>query len=166
MKTWISPKAQKGLKSKISGKGIFAISDVAMDEIVIIKAGSFLTQKEVKSLPFNEMHAELQISDNLFVCPKDESEYEDSMSYINHSCNPNVGMRGDIVCVAMREIKEGEELTIDYGMVCNQDYQMNCMCGTDNCRKVITGQDYKLPEVQKHGKYLSAYVKSIIGKSC
>ena len=160
MKTWISPKTKKGLESAISGKGIFAIEDISKDEIVIIKAGHILSLKEKDSLSFKDCHPELQVADDLFICPKDEAELEDSMAYINHSCNPNTGMRGDIVSVAMRDIKAGEELTIDYGMITNQDYQMECSCGADTCRKIITGQDYKMAVIQKYGTYLSAYIKS------
>lgn len=159
MKTWISPKAKKGLPSKIQGIGIFAIEDIAKDEIVIVKAGHLLTLNQVEALR-SDLHPELQVADDLFVCPSSESEIEDSMAYINHSCDPNVGMRGDIVSVAMRDIKAGEELVADYGMVDNRDYQMTCNCGADSCRKTVTGHDFLLPEVKKYGKYLSAYIQS------
>jgi uncharacterized protein len=161
MKTWISPKAKKGLPSKIQGLGIFAIEDISKDEIVIVKAGHLLTLEQVKAL-HSDMHPELQVADDLFVCPSTESEIEDSMAYINHSCAPNIGMRGDIVSVAMRDVKAGEELVIDYAMIDNQDYSMKCMCDTEKCRKVITGHDYLLPEIKKYGEYLSAYIRSKI----
>lgn len=160
MKTWISPKVKKGLPSKIQGLGIFAIEDIAKHEIVLVKAGHILTLKEVKSLN-SPLHPELQIGDDLFVCPSKELEIEDSMAHINHSCDPNVGMRGDIVSVAMRNIKAGEELVIDYGMIDNQEYSMQCGCGAAACRKTITGKDYLLPEVKKYGRYLSAYLQSL-----
>lgn len=42
----------------------------------------------------------------------------DVSTYIlNHLCNPNVGVRGEITFVAMRDIKAGEELTTDYAMI-------------------------------------------------
>lgn len=159
MKTWISPKAKKGLPSKISGLGIFAVEDIPKDEMVIVKAGHLLTLDQVKTL-HSDIHPELQLADDLFVCPSNVSEVEDSMAYINHSCDPNVGARGDIVFVTMRDVKEGEELVIDYGMIDNQDYSMECTCGTEKCRKTVTGHDYLLPEVKKYGKYLSAYIQS------
>jgi len=159
MKTWISSKAKKGLPSTIQGLGIFAVEDISKDEIVIVKAGHLLTLQQVKIL-HSDIHPELQVADDLFVCPSNDSEVEDSMAYINHSCNPNVGMRGDIVSVAMRDVKAGEELVIDYGMIDNQDYSMECTCGTEKCRKVVTGHDYLLPEIKQYGKYLSTYIQS------
>lgn len=163
MKTWISPKAEKGLPSKIQGLGIFAVENISKDEIVIIKAGHILTLDQVKALK-SDIHPELQIDDNKFICPSNDSEIEDSMAYINHSCEPNVGMRGDIVSVVMRDVKAGEELVIDYGMIDNQDYFMTCACGSAKCRKTITGHDYLLPEIQKYGTYLSAYIQSKLAK--
>lgn len=88
------------------------------------------------------------------------------MMFLNHSCSPNVGVRGEITFVAMRDIKVGEELTIDYAMIENEDYpEMKCNCGARNCRKVITGKDWKRKDLQKkYGKYFSAFLLEKIGK--
>lgn len=162
LKTWISPKTKKGLPSKIHGIGILATELIKKDELLIIKDGHIITGAELKNLNF-DCHPEIQVADDLFISPSDPSELEDTMAYINHSCNPNVGMRGDIASVAMRDIEAGEELTMDYAMIDNQEYSMTCVCGSVNCRKTLTGQDYRLPDVKKYGKYLSAYIQSKLG---
>src|SRR5258708_38238768 len=36
--------------------------------------------------------------------------------YLNHSCNPNSGIRDKVVIVAMRDIEKGEEITLDYSI--------------------------------------------------
>ena len=62
--------------------------------------------------------------------------------YFNHSCNGNLGFdeHGDFV--ALRPIRNGEELTYDYGLAeSNPKFRMPCHCGTKQCRKVITGND-------------------------
>lgn len=159
METWISPKAKKGLPSGIQGVGLFAIQDITKDEVVAVKAGHILTFVQVQKLNFDN-HPELQIADDLFVCPLTEDEKDSSMLYINHSCNPNVGMQGDITFVAMKNIKKGEELVMDYAMIDNYDYSMNCNCGSENCRKIVTGKDFLLPVVKSYEKYLSAYIQS------
>lgn len=33
--------------------------------------------------------------------------------FLNHACEPNVGIQGQIVFVAMRNVAAGEELTLD-----------------------------------------------------
>lgn len=59
--------------------------------------------------------------------------------FINHSCNPNtfsaVNIRkGRIFYYALRDIKPGEELTIDYNISSGED-QLLCNCQSEQCRK-------------------------------
>jgi len=35
---------------------------------------------------------------------------------VNHSCDPNCGLVGAVLVVAMRDIEPGEEITFDYAM--------------------------------------------------
>lgn len=66
--------------------------------------------------------------------------------YLNHSCNPNTGLKDKVVVVAMRTIEEGEEITIDYSITEADPYwKMKCKCGNQNCRKIIRSIQY-LPE--------------------
>ncbi len=93
-----------------------------------------------------------------------EEEFESSMVFYNHSCEPNSGFGGNIVCVAMRDIKAGEELTIDYCMERTEpDYRMDCNCRNPNCRNTITGNDWKNPELQaKYSGYFQWYIEQKI----
>ncbi len=160
MITYISPKAKKNLPSKIHGCGLFAVEDIKKDEIIVVKVGHVMNLKELKSLPIYDRHAELQIDDDLFIGPKNEAELLDSMAYINHSCDPNMGKRGDVIAVAMRDIKAGEELVSDYAMICNNDNNFSCHCGSPECRKAISGKDWMLPELQKkYSGYFSSFIE-------
>jgi hypothetical protein len=162
MKSWFSPKVKRGLPSKINGRGIFAHADLSKDEIIAVKAGHLLTLSEVQALPFAG-HSEIQLTDDIYICPVTPEERDESMLYINHSCEPNSGMRGDVVFVAMKDIPAGEEITIDYVMLDSHDYEMACSCGAKRCRKIVRGSDYKLPAARAYGKYLSAYIQSRLG---
>jgi uncharacterized protein len=51
--------------------------------------------------------AEIQIADDLFIGPIDSEEREGCMIFSNHSCNPNIGVQGQIVFVAQRKIEAG-----------------------------------------------------------
>jgi SET domain-containing protein len=45
----------------------------------------------------------------------------------------------------MRDIPAGAELTIDYAMIDGHaDERMACSCGAPECRKIITGNDWRL----------------------
>jgi hypothetical protein len=44
----------------------------------------------------------------------------------------------------MRDIEKGEELTYDYSLAdSNPNFSINCSCGSRDCRKTITGNDWK-----------------------
>lgn len=57
---------------------------------------------------------------------------------LNHSCEPNCGIKGFFNIVAMRRIEAGEELTWDYEMTeKNAHWRLQCQCQSKQCRKVI-----------------------------
>jgi len=89
------------------------------------------------------------------------------MLYSNHSCDANLGMRGEITFVAMRDIRRGEELTHDWAMTDDDDYSVECKCGAHNCRKILTGKDWQRPELQKrYAGYFSAYLARKVAMRC
>src|SRR5262249_23495802 len=59
------------------------------------------------------------------------------------------GGQGQIVFVAMRDVAAGEDLTLDYATIEHDVEPMDCRCGAPGCRRVITGQDWRRPELQK-----------------
>ena len=82
------------------------------------------------------------------------------MIFSNHSCDPNLGVQGQIVFVAMRDIQPGEELTHDWATTDDDSYQMECECGSPQCRRIITGQDWRKHELQqKYRSYFSWYLQ-------
>ena len=165
MKSWISLKAQKGLKSKIHGRGLFALEPIKKGEIIAIKKGDSLTWKQLKNGGLHE-DCYLQTEDDVYVGPRTKKEFENSMLYINHSCNPNAGIKGKKTIIAIKNIKNGEEIFIDYAMCyCGRLSVMRCNCGSKNCRKKITADDWKNPELQKRYKgYFSLFVQTKINK--
>ncbi len=64
---------------------------------------------------------------------------------INHRCDPNLAVGNDgVTYIALRDISAGEELTFDYSISEHTDWEMDCNCGSINCRKVIRSIE-KLP---------------------
>jgi SET domain-containing protein len=120
-------------KSEISGKGLFALRDFSKGEkIYSYKKGRIVKVEDIEKLT------------------KEESEHLDKIGggqyeiilppacYINHSCEPNVMEEGR-TGYAIRDIKNGEELTVDYDKIAHLDYPITCRCHSKNCRKVIRG---------------------------
>ena len=94
-----------------------------------------------------------------------DEERELSMLYSNHSCDANLGMRGEITFVAMRNIRAGEELTHDWATTDDDDYSVKCKCGSTNCRGTLTGKDWQRPELQaRYAGYFSAYLTEKIAR--
>jgi len=152
-------------KSSVQGRGLFALADIAKDEIVAVKGGRIVTRAQLRELTPRLGPAEIQIADALFICPATEEEREGSMIFSNHSCAPNIGVRGQIVSVAMREIHAGEELTHDWAMTDDDESSMVCSCGAQNCRGTITGKDWQRPELQaRYAGYFSTYLERKISR--
>lgn len=158
IKTYSSSKTIIKASAK-GGKGLFASENILADEIIAIRTGHIVNSEEVFKLDKEFGDFSLQISDKFYLSPRTREEIEDMAIFINHSCDPNTGMEGQICFVAMRNILAGEELCLDYAMAITSDYKMNCNCGNSNCRKVVTGDDWKKEELQKrYGKYFSWFI--------
>jgi uncharacterized protein len=159
MLSYLSPKTEVH-DSKIHGRGLFAIGDIAKDEIVAVKGGHIVDGKTLREEITPVLGpVEIQIDDDLFVAPMTDEERDLSMLYSNHSCDPNLGVRGEITFVAMRDIRAGEELTHDWAMTDHDDYSIACNCGAPDCRKTLTGKDWQRRNLQKrYAGYFSAYL--------
>lgn len=160
--SWISPKARKGLSSDIAGRGLFAIEPIGAGEIVAVKGGHILTTSQLHDLPDPLPNSEIQIADGLHLVALSPEEYEPVMLFINHSCEPNVGLAGNIVYVAMCDVAAGEELTIDYALFDDYEGQeiLACHCNTASCRGVIGGHDWRRGDLQRKYKgYFSWYLQ-------
>jgi uncharacterized protein len=149
--TFRSPKTEVR-ESSIHGKGLFARRAIAAGEIVAAKGGHILTKAQWTTLEPELGSAEIQISNDLFIAPVRQEHREGSMLYTNHSCDPNIALQGQIIFVAMRDIAPGEELTHDWATTDDLDYEMECKCGHQNCRRIVTGRDWMKTELQERYK--------------
>jgi hypothetical protein len=157
--TWFSAKVEKR-PSPIDGRGLYATAAIDKDEIVVVKGGYVLTREQRDHIGQALGPSEIQIAEGLFIGPATRAEREGGMMHLNHCCEPNLGLQGQIVYVALRDIAAGEELTQDYAMTDDEDYAMPCRCGAAACRGVITGFDWKKPEIQKrYDGYFSWFIQ-------
>lgn len=146
-------------KSKIEGYGIFARKNIKKGEIVFIMKGRMykfdsMTKKEAMARPDI-----VGIKKNIWIDPSLLNVF------INHSCDPNTGVKGTVTYVALREIKKDEEITFDYSISEDSEWEMQCRCGAKNCRKLIRGIRY-LPEetFKKYLPYIPKYFQFVYRK--
>jgi uncharacterized protein len=157
--TYFSPKVEKRTSS-INGRGVFSRDNIKKGEIVVVKGGYILTKGQRDEIGIELGPSEIQITEDLFIGPTTKSEREGGMMHLNHSCEPHLGLQGQIVYVALRDVGIDEELTFDYAMTDDEPYEMKCQCGTRSCRGIITGFDWKKPEVQsKYEGYFSWFIQ-------
>lgn len=163
MSSWFSPKTEKR-GSSIHGRGLFARQAIAAGEIVAVKGGTILDTATFARIEAEVSPAEIQIEDDLYIAPGSADEVEASILCLNHSCSPNVGVLGQITFVVTRDIALDSELTIDYAMIDGDPSErMQCACGTSHCRGSITGDDWRLPELQRrYAGYFSRYLEDRI----
>jgi hypothetical protein len=139
------------------GFGSFARVQIPKNTHVATFGGPILTAAAFSLEPPDVRSRSIQIERDSFLTGPPQREPGDT---INHSCEPNCGMRNATQIVTMRDVLEGEELTYDYAMSDTAEYdEFLCGCGTESCRGQVTGNDWKLPDIQaRYPGYFSPYI--------
>lgn len=168
MNSYISPKIKRG-KSALGGDGLFAAEKINKGELVIDftnAPGKMINEREADELYEKGEDYMIQVEEDLFFAATNNDELEDS-DFLNHSCDANCGIKDKLKIVAMRDIEPGEEICFDYAMSeSGKDYKMDCLCGSPKCRGAVTGNDWKLPELQERYKgYFSDYLQKKIDEN-
>lgn len=145
--------------SNIHGKGIVTKEPIKKGSIIGILTGKFYQSKELELIDKELKHFLFPVEESLFIGP--ENLYDISpLFYINHSCEPNAGIDGDLVIIALKDIEPGEEITIDYATIYLSEDRIICQCKSHNCRKSIHGTDILMPELQKkYNQYIASWIK-------
>jgi hypothetical protein len=139
------------------GLGVFATDEIDAGSTVAAFGGIVVDGAELRALGDGVCHHALQIDEDLFLASVPPFDPGD---YVNHSCEPNCGIRGGILLVTMRAVAAGEELCFDYAMTDSDDYdEFTCLCGTAQCRGVVRGTDWKLSELRaRYDGWFSSYL--------
>ena len=150
-------------ESAIEGNGLFATEDLPSNMVVIRLAGRLVSSPELASL-IGEAKADPSAAyvDTLTI-------YEDvhlvlppatKVHFGNHSCDPNMWHVGPYDISTRRRVAAGEELTIDYGTQSGASgFSMTCDCGSPQCRRVISSNDWRLPYLQE--RYRNHWVPAL-----
>ena len=155
--SYLSSKLEGRPKADGSGNGIYSLEPIKKGELVAVFGGVVYEWDAFIHLPDRERSLCIQVEDRHFLVPRPIGEGD----YVNHSCNPNAGLSGQIGLVAMRDIKIGEEVCFDYAMSDTMPYdEFNCGCGSLNCRGKVGGNDWQKPVLQKrYAGYFAPHVQ-------
>jgi hypothetical protein len=135
-------------RSGVHGKGVFALQDLAEGETLIEYVGEIISWDEAQDRhphdPKDPNHTfYFHVNEDKVI---DALHGGNSSRWINHSCDPNCEADEDnerIFIKAIRNIKAGEELNYDYGLIIDEPYtkklkaEYPCWCGAKNCRGTL-----------------------------
>jgi SET domain-containing protein len=138
-------------RSPIHGNGVFAVAPIKKGEEIIEYKGTMMTHAQADKMYGDggeTGHTFLfTLNDDYII---DANRKGNTARWINHSCNPNCqafvveNESGDprkdrVIIEARRNIKPGEELTYDYGIVLEVPHTARlkklwvCLCGSPKC---------------------------------
>ncbi len=135
-------------RSGVHGKGVFALQDIAEGETLIEYVGEVISWEEAQDRHPHDP----QDPNHTFYFHVNEDKVIDALHggnssrWINHSCDPNCEADEEnerIFIKALRNIKAGEELNYDYGLIIDEPYtkkllaEYPCWCGAKNCRGTL-----------------------------
>jgi hypothetical protein len=156
--SWMSPKLEAGPFHHKGGCGVIALQPIKKGELLALWGGRVITEAELDPDMPQFTQRVIQVEKGLYLC---DPLQNDPSNCFNHSCDPNAGMSGQIGLVSMRDIAQREEITLDYAMCDDTDYdEFDCVCGSPNCREHVSGHDWMRPELQKkYTGYFSPYLQ-------
>jgi SET domain-containing protein len=135
-------------RSGVHGKGVFALQDLAEGETLIEYVGEVISWDEAQDRhphdPNDPNHTfYFHVNEDKVI---DALHGGNSSRWINHCCDPNCEADEEndrIFIKAIRNIKAGEELNYDYGLIIDEPYtkklkaEYPCWCGSANCRGTL-----------------------------
>lgn len=144
-------------RSGVHGKGVFALTDFAKGETIIEYVGEVISWKEALRRhphdPTDPNHTFYFHIDEKHVI--DAKYGGNSSRWINHSCKPSCQPDeedGRVFIKAIRDIKAGEELNYDYGLVIDAPLtqalklEYPCWCGAKKCRGTLLSSTSEFPK--------------------
>jgi SET domain-containing protein len=123
-------------RSRIHRWGLYAGEDIPRRRKIIEYTGEKIGRRETKRRAQGPLNYIFTLNSYWNI---DGNVGGSGAQYINHSCDPNCYAwihKGHILYMSAREIRKGEELTIDYHFEKDVE-KVACSCGSKNCRGTI-----------------------------
>ena len=155
---YLSDKCEVKNRDVAGGYSVIARAVIDPGELIGVWSGRIVAADMLDTLPVAIRRHTVQIEEGLYLA---SVEAEAPPDFINHSCEPNAGLEGQIAVVALRRILPGEEVTIDYAMCDGSPYdEFECGCGANICRGMVTGNDWRNPALWKrYAGHFSPYLQ-------
>lgn len=141
----IEIRPSKIIKSEI---GLFAVR--SLQKGTVIAHANKMDEHFVSWKAYNKLDKKTKVKVQQFCLQTPDGFFAPSnFNYLstpwnmNHSCSYNIGFDAKGNFITTRAIKSDEELVFDYGLATsNPNYTLFCKCKSNNCRKIISGNDW------------------------
>ncbi len=155
-------------ESRIEGAGVVASKNLKKGESVCIMRGEKIDTKELKR---RYASGKEKICNTLQIGDKKYIDLAAPYVFINHSCDPNCGVRKKGELFALKDIKKDQEITYDYSTSewtyekfgKYREWAMECNCGSKKCRGTV-GQFPSLEPKMKKYYYRAGALQDFILK--
>ena len=122
--------------SRIEGRGVFSLERIAARRKIGEVTGELISLRAARQRARNRCRICLiDVSDTQAL----DCTHGNTLKHLNHSCDANAFLRiwrGRVEVYARRAIRQGEEITVDYGVSPHRG-GMPCRCGCSGCRSRI-----------------------------
>jgi hypothetical protein len=130
-------------RSSIEGRGLFACDEIEAGTVALRLGGRLVNSADLAVLiAAADADPNAPYVDTITV-------YQDAhlvmqtnsvIHFGNYSCDPNLRQVGPYVLASRRDVRAGEELTLDYGTNSAADgFVMECHCGSPGRRVAVVG---------------------------
>jgi hypothetical protein len=164
---WTDPHVRAGASS-IDGNGLYASAPIRAGKVVFVwGGGTIISDAELRAIAASgRRYSSAAINENQHILWGLEDPDAGGPGGANHFCDSNLWMLDARTVGARRDIAAGEELTLDYALVTvSPEWRMECHCGSSRCRGVVTGNDWRLPELQERCVgHFSPFINARIAK--
>lgn len=145
--------------TKSYGNGLFACKNIKKGEVLFYARGDVVVLKVTNKNQSKAYPNAIGLSRERWLNP----EKNNPLVFLNHSCEPNLGIKGARTFVARRDIESGEHLTFDYSTTECDPYwslEVPCVCGAKDCRKNIRAiQSLPKRTFRKYIPYIPTYFR-------
>lgn len=136
------------------GLSLIAVSPIASQQTILEFEGPIITFREARAKGDHESWP-LQIGVDRYL------DLAEPGCFVNHSCQPNAGVRDGTRLVAIQPISPAEEVVFDYSTTMDEDgfdglrgYELRpCRCGSPSCRGAA--RDFKYLPRRVQARYLA-----------
>lgn len=135
------------LRSEIDGWGVFAIQDIAANQLIMEYVGELIRPvlSDLREAKYQRMGVGYYMFELLPGLIIDATLCGNAARFINHSCAPNcysknvpLGDGTEVVAIfSKRRIQRGEELSYDYQIPYDGGERVICGCGTVQCKGFV-----------------------------